>query len=88
MELTYIFRHFITAKHCRLRSKPHNTLESQQGSGQGLVDSPAVTIGMTLILSLITAFKYGKSWVLANVIVSSRDGNVEWISDINFLSLS
>ena len=43
---------------------------------------------MTLILSLMTAFKYGRSWVLANVIVSSRDGNVEWISDINSFSLS
>ncbi len=45
-------------------------------------------IGMILILSLMTAFKYGRSCVLAKVIVSSRDGNVESISVITSLSLS
>lgn len=47
-----------------------------------------MTIGMILILSLMTEFKYDRSCVLANVIVSSSDGNVESISDINSFSFS
>ena len=45
-------------------------------------------IGINLMLSLIAALRYGRSWVFANVTLSSRDGKVESISEVNSLSLS
>jgi len=61
---------------------------SQVGRQGSKVILPAAMIGIILMLSLITAFKYGRSWVLANVTVSSRDGKAVSISEINSFNLS
>jgi len=45
-------------------------------------------IGITLILSFITAFKYGRSCVLEKGISSSSEGKAFTISEVRLLSVA